>query len=103
MEYCNLEDMNYVGYPYTWTNNQGGSDNIQERLDRFVANVSWKDNFGGSFVTHLQKRRSDHLPILLSVRKKLTAGRETRKQRLFVLRRCGLGRMNVGISLQELG
>ena len=83
MEYYSLEDMNFVGYPYTCTNNQGGIDNIQERLDRFVANLSWRDIFGGSFVTHLEKRRSDHLPILFSVRKKLTAGRETKKQRLF--------------------
>ena len=83
LEYCSLEDMNYVGYPYTWTNNQGGVDNIQERLDRFVANLSWKERYDGSFVTHLEKRKSDHLPIVLSIRTKLTPDTGRTKKRLF--------------------
>lgn len=40
-DYCGLEDMNYVGHPLTWTNNQGGGNNLQERLDRFLANSQW--------------------------------------------------------------
>lgn len=38
MDHCKLEDLHYVGYPFTWTNNQGGEKNVQERLDRFMAN-----------------------------------------------------------------
>uniref|UniRef100_A0A803LRC5 Endonuclease/exonuclease/phosphatase domain-containing protein n=1 Tax=Chenopodium quinoa TaxID=63459 RepID=A0A803LRC5_CHEQI len=61
---CHLEDLGFIGHDFRWTNNRGGVENIQERLDRFLANRAWRDLFLGSFVTHLTKRRSDHLPIL---------------------------------------
>lgn len=79
MDYCQLDDMYYVGHPFTWTNNQGGEKNLQERLDRCCANQEWKDMFGGSFVTHLEKRRSDHLPILMTIRTSLNTPRERKK------------------------
>ena len=78
-----LEDLQYVGHPYTWTNNQGGEKNIQERLDRCLANAQWKEHFRGSFVTHLEKRRSDHLPLLLCLRTRLETPQKKRKKRLF--------------------
>lgn len=65
---CQMLDLGYVGYDFTWSNNRGGEDNVQERLDRFMANQEWKDLFMGSYVTHLEKRKSDHLPILLIIR-----------------------------------
>ena len=30
MDFCRLEDLQFVGHPYTWTNNQGGEKNLQE-------------------------------------------------------------------------
>ncbi|XP_057247591.1 uncharacterized protein LOC130589950 [Beta vulgaris subsp. vulgaris] len=83
MDVCQLDDMHYVGHPFTWTNNQGGEKNLQERLDRCCANQEWKDIFGGSFVTHLEKRRSDHLPILMTLRTSLTTPRDRKKTRIF--------------------
>lgn len=80
---CGLEDLNFAGHPFTWTNNQGGEQNIQERLDRCLANEQWQELFRGSFVTHLEKRRSDHLPILLCIRTSLTTPQERRKKRMF--------------------
>lgn len=56
-----------MGYDFTWSNNRGGA-NIQERLDRFFVNELWKTKFAGSFVSHLPKRKSDHLPIVLCVK-----------------------------------
>ncbi|XP_048498232.1 uncharacterized protein LOC125496733 [Beta vulgaris subsp. vulgaris] len=34
MDHCKLEDMGFIGHPFTWTNNRGGLENLQERLDR---------------------------------------------------------------------
>ncbi|XP_021748400.1 uncharacterized protein LOC110714214 [Chenopodium quinoa] len=65
VETCELADLGYVGHGFSWTNNQGGDRNVPERLDLFLENKVWKGLFSGSFVTHLSKRKSDHLPILL--------------------------------------
>ncbi|RYQ87731.1 hypothetical protein Ahy_B09g095267 [Arachis hypogaea] len=35
----------WMGYAYTWSNNQVGEANIQERLDRAVAITNWKEAF----------------------------------------------------------
>uniref|UniRef100_A0A803N3V6 Endonuclease/exonuclease/phosphatase domain-containing protein n=2 Tax=Chenopodium quinoa TaxID=63459 RepID=A0A803N3V6_CHEQI len=64
---CELEDLGYLGHPFTWTNNRGGEKNVQERLDRFLENKEWRQLFSGAFVTHLSKRKSDHVPILLCI------------------------------------
>uniref|UniRef100_A0A803KPX1 Uncharacterized protein n=1 Tax=Chenopodium quinoa TaxID=63459 RepID=A0A803KPX1_CHEQI len=45
IDYCHLEDLGYVGHNFTWSNNRGGAENIQERLDRFLANRAWRDLF----------------------------------------------------------
>lgn len=81
--FCHLEDLGYVGHDFTWTNNRGGEQNIQERLDRFFATPVWRQAFAGSFVTHLSKRKSDHLPILLCLKGNLDVPKKKRKFRLF--------------------
>ena len=83
MDYSSLEDLHFQGHPYTWTNNQRGDDNLQERLDRFLANEQWKEVYGSSYVIHLEKRRSDHLPILLSMRTSMNEGQKKRYKKLF--------------------
>ncbi|KAL2923231.1 Carboxylic acid reductase [Bienertia sinuspersici] len=50
---CDLEDLGYAWHDFTWSNGRGGDKNLQERLDRFLANGAWKGLFSGSFVTHL--------------------------------------------------
>ncbi|KAL2895966.1 Epoxide hydrolase 3 [Bienertia sinuspersici] len=37
---CDLWDVNYLGYPYTWWNGREGDDAVEERLDRFLASSS---------------------------------------------------------------
>lgn len=83
LEYCHLEDLHYTRHPFTWTNNQGGDKNLQERLDRFVANEGWREMFRGAYVSHLAKRRSDHLPIILTLKKSFETPRERRWKKLF--------------------
>lgn len=80
MDRYELHDLGYTSYNFMWSNNQSGESNIQERIDRFIASHAWKGMFSGSFVSHLTKRKSDHLPILLHVNSGPQA-REKRKPR----------------------
>ena len=83
MDFCNLEDLGFIGHPFTWTNNRGGHENLQERLDRFVANRGWKEKYGGSSVCHLEKRKSDHLPLLVSIKERVGHVEKKRRKKLY--------------------
>lgn len=91
---CNFYDMGYVRYDYIWTNNRGGEHNLQERLDHFFATQEWEDIFPGSYVSHLIKRKSDHLPILLCLEEEKTSINS---------RRCGYEMMCAMMLLQVNG
>ncbi|KAL2931645.1 Translation factor Guf1 mitochondrial [Bienertia sinuspersici] len=69
--------------PFTWTNNRGGENNVQERLDRCLANPAWRAIFPGALVMHLCKRKSDHLPILLCIKNNIRPPKKRKKKRLF--------------------
>ncbi|XLR25102.1 hypothetical protein S83_053002 [Arachis hypogaea] len=71
-----LLDLGFVGHSFTWTNNQPGEMNIQERLDRAVATIDWKEAFPETIVRHLQRYRSDHCPLLIDV-----TGQENKRRR----------------------
>lgn len=43
-----------------------GAYNIQERLDRYLANKYWLDKFSFHTVHHLAHMQSDHCPLLLN-------------------------------------
>ena len=45
LDACNLVDLGYVGYPYTWNNKRPEMDNTKDRLDRVVANTGWRNKF----------------------------------------------------------
>ena len=62
---CNLTDLGYNGYKYTWANNQSDQAHIKARLDRFCANSNWLNSFPYHINTHLLRFTSDHSPILL--------------------------------------
>lgn len=42
MEDHGLMDLGFEGHPFTWNNKRGGLENIQERLDRGIANEDRK-------------------------------------------------------------
>ena len=65
LELCQLEDLGYRGYPFTWSNKRPGDSNTKIHLDRAVASKEWKEKYQLSTVTHLYSHASDHVPIVL--------------------------------------
>ncbi|XP_021715994.1 uncharacterized protein LOC110683896 [Chenopodium quinoa] len=57
MNNCHLRDLHFVGPSFTWSNNRADDENIQERLDRFVATEDWIKLFPCSMVEHLPRRK----------------------------------------------
>ncbi|RVW43273.1 hypothetical protein CK203_105923 [Vitis vinifera] len=66
---CGLSDLGYVGYAYTWERGRGTTWWVEERLDRALVSVDWKHLFNQSRLIHLSVSTSDHLPVLLELRK----------------------------------
>ena len=65
MEICGLGDLGFAGLPYTYDNQRSGRANVKVRLDRAVANNTWRGAFADAKVEHLVAPSSDHLAILL--------------------------------------
>ncbi|CAL1405446.1 unnamed protein product [Linum trigynum] len=59
-----VQDLGFQGYKYTWDNSRGQGGFIEERMDRFVGSDAWSDKFQDARVLHLDKRRSNHRPII---------------------------------------
>lgn len=66
MEYVDLNDLGFRGSPFTWY--RGG---IFERLDRAIENDSWVESFPNCSITHFSILKSDHKPLLMSLRPSL--------------------------------
>lgn len=63
-----FQDLGFIGHLFTWSNNREGNQNIQYRLDRFLANSSWINSWYEAKVTHPVSSYSDHLPVLLTTK-----------------------------------
>ena len=63
-----LIDLGFSGPSFTWSNGRVGGDNIQERLDRVLANPSWLQVYPHTQVRHLPQLYSDHCPLLISLK-----------------------------------
>ncbi|XP_023915655.2 uncharacterized protein LOC112027215 [Quercus suber] len=68
LDFCNLADLGFIIYKYTWNNKRPGAANTKERLDRAVANAEWRGRFQASTVTHLFSHASDHRPLVLQTK-----------------------------------
>ena len=62
MEEMQLQDVGFVGHKFTWRRGV-----TEARLDRFVSNVQWCEQFLNARVFHLPSYKSDHCPILLKL------------------------------------
>ena len=65
LEVCGLVDLGFSGIPFTYDNKRHGRANVQARLDRAVADNSWRDIFVDAHVIHKVSPCSDHCPIVL--------------------------------------
>ncbi|KAK2976049.1 hypothetical protein RJ640_024777 [Escallonia rubra] len=78
---CDLADLEYSGFKYTWCNNQIEPATVRERLDRFCATAEWMNVFPNAKVRHLNTIASDHSPILLYLKDDCTkANMKVKKQ-----------------------
>lgn len=60
-------DLGFSGPRFTLSNLQQADSLIQEKIDRAVANATWKCKFPDAKVTHLPRAHSNHCPILLKL------------------------------------
>ncbi|KAL3825323.1 hypothetical protein ACJIZ3_021352 [Penstemon smallii] len=75
-----LHDLGYSGYPFTWTNNWPHPHTVRERIDRACASYSWMGIFPNYRVVHLEALNSDHIPILIELKKKNVIGGSRRNR-----------------------
>ncbi|XP_061999325.1 uncharacterized protein LOC133716660 [Rosa rugosa] len=83
---CNLKDMGSTRGLYTWSDS-----NTKERLDRGTCTPTWLSEFGFSRVVNLHPSRSDHIPLLLEVRKEQMCHEKLRCQFRFEEMWCAHG------------
>lgn len=58
-------DLGFSRRQFTWSNRRSGLANIQEKIDRSIANISWRTTFPNATVRHHPIAPSDHTPIIL--------------------------------------
>lgn len=71
-----LFDLGFSGYDFTWNNGQEDEHNIQQRIDRGLANAAWCMLFPSAQITHLTAIASDHCPIVLETQNHQPKGRK---------------------------
>nr|POF06471.1 hypothetical protein CFP56_57443 [Quercus suber] len=58
-------DLGFSGNKFTWAKGRWGSAAIKRRLDRGIANISWRLAFPKATLSHLGAIMSDHSPFCL--------------------------------------
>lgn len=75
---CGLSDLGFVGEKFTWEKARGKPNWVQERLDRGLANKSWRDLFLEAEVHVIEVAIYGHLPLHLKLNKKVYMSKESR-------------------------
>ena len=65
LDFCELKDLGFNGFPFTWCNRRPGDQNVWIRLDRGVATIEWILRFLTTRIHHLDCFHSNHKPVLL--------------------------------------
>ncbi|XP_057744794.1 uncharacterized protein LOC130962625 [Arachis stenosperma] len=74
---CGLIDLGFIGSRFTWRGPQWeGQERIFKRLDRAMANSSWRNRFHEATVEVLTRMKSDHHPLLITTEKRLNGIRD---------------------------
>lgn len=60
---CRLKDLGFFGKLFTWWNKQSKQYVVFERLDRAVENTEWLKLMPYIGVIHMERDKSDHVPI----------------------------------------
>jgi hypothetical protein len=67
LEDCELSDLGFKGYPFTWNNKQEGVDNVQCRLDRATVTAPFLDLFPLTSMEHIATEETGHMVLLIKV------------------------------------
>lgn len=66
LQHCDLHEIEWLGYSYTWERSRGSPNWVREKLDRAVANTKWFEKFENAIIKTGVSSVSDHSPIILS-------------------------------------
>jgi hypothetical protein len=79
LEDYKLSNLCFKGPKYMWTNCREGQEFIKERLDRGVANPSWKNFFSEAEILVEVLTTSDHATLMLCLTRQRIARRQGRQ------------------------
>ncbi|KAL2923715.1 hypothetical protein RDABS01_015206 [Bienertia sinuspersici] len=73
---CEVQDINYTGCFYTWTNKQNAAARVLSKIDRVMANHAWTDCFPAGKAHFLPEGISDHCPMVITADDKDDQGKK---------------------------
>jgi hypothetical protein len=59
LNFCELNDLDFSGQPWTYDNKRKGEQNVKARIDRAIASTGWSDLYPMAKLTHVTSSRSD--------------------------------------------
>ncbi|XVF63210.1 hypothetical protein PTKIN_Ptkin09bG0069600 [Pterospermum kingtungense] len=95
-----LLDLGFKGLHFTWMRGIVDSTFKEDRLDRVLCNVDWRDHFPQATVSHLPQAKSDHCSLLIQKKRRLWARIEGIQCKFVVQHNQGLLKLEVKLRKQ---